>query len=366
MKFFLRLSSLLFLLPGMQEAAGQPIDTLRYSVTVNSSPDASSYFTNDHVWRGADGASSIDLGNGKVLWLFSDGFICRDSSGLRKNSRMIRNSIAIQDGYRLDPDRLKFHWDSAGGKPRDFFYRKGKTWFWTGHGAMIRDKLVVFLMEEKGVKTGLGFEAAGWYAVLISNPQEDPSRWKMKYIKGPETFGTIAGSAAVLTDGNYLYAYGALEPSTHEVFLLRWKLDEVYAGNFTHTEWWIDESWSSRNSATPVPKPLFIGGTEYSVHFDHRIGKYVQVQSFGFGEGKIGLRLSDRPEGKWSDLYLFYTPDYRGIKKPFMYSAKAHPEISADGFYVTYNVNSFDFEELIENHSIYFPRFLRVKIEKKE
>ncbi|MBD0288668.1 MAG: DUF4185 domain-containing protein, partial [Flavisolibacter sp.] len=238
--------------------------------------------------------------------------------------------------------------------------------FWTGHGVMIKDKLIVFLMKVHGIKTGLGFEAYGWCAVLISNPNDEPSQWKMKYMEGPETYGTIARSAAVLRDNNYLYAYGAVEPSTHEVYLLRWKLGDVYSGNLASPEWWVNERWAQRKKRNPIATPLFIGSTEYSVHYDPSLKKYIQIQSFGFGEGKIGLRLSDSLQGRWTEPYMFYTPEYPGVKKPFMYSVKAHPELHSDGIYVTYNVNSFDFSELIENQTIYFPKFILIKIRKKE
>jgi Domain of unknown function (DUF4185) len=279
---------------------------------------------------------------------------------------MIRNSIAIQNGYDLKTAPIKFYWDNFSKESQAFFHLPGKFWFWTGHGIMIEDKLIVFLMKEKGVKKGLGFEAFGWYAVLISNPNEEPSKWKMQYIESPETYGLIVGSAAVLKDEKYLYAYGAVEPATHEVYLLRWKLDKAYVGSIANPEWWIGGKWSERNKKTPIPEPLFIGSTEYSVHYDISLKKYIQIQSFGFGEAKIGIRMSDSLQGPWTEPYMFYTPEYPGVKKPLIYSAKSHPELHADGIYITYIVNSFDFAELTENQTIYFPKFIRIKIIKND
>ncbi|MBK9985225.1 MAG: hypothetical protein IPP15_23235 [Saprospiraceae bacterium] len=46
---------------------------------------------------------------------------------------------------------------------------------------------------------------------------------------GQRRLGTIAGSAAILKDDHYLYAFGAVEPTTHEVYLLRWDINEAYA-----------------------------------------------------------------------------------------------------------------------------------------
>lgn len=340
----------------------QSLDTSGYSITVTTSNETDNYFTTDLVWRGADGASSVDLENGKVLWLFSDSFICSDSSGDRNKSTIIRNSIAIQDGHDVKTARIKYYWDKSKKAPEAFFQTQGKFWFWTGNGIMVKDKLLIFLMKVHRVKKGIGYEAFGWYAVLVSNPLDEPSKWKMHFIEGGETFGTIAGSAAILNDSNYVYAFGAVEPATHEVYLLRWKMEDAYLGNLSHPEWWLNGKWAERNTKYPIPEPLFIGGTEYSVHYDTTLKKYIQIQSFGFGAGQIGIRMSDSIQGKWSEPYMFYTPQYPGVKKPFMYAAKAHPELKGDGVYVTYNVNSFDLGELIENQTLYFPRFILVKI----
>lgn len=344
----------------------QPFDTGRYSINVESNDVINNFFTNDPLWRGADGAASVDLGNGKVLWLFSDSFTSKDSSAHGKRTSMVRNSIAIQQGYDITNASLNYYWKRSKKKARDFFYLPGKHWFWTGHGVKLKDKLLIFLMKEHGTKKELGFEAVGWYAVLISNPNDDPAGWDMKYIEGPETFGTIAGSAAVLADEKYIYAYGAVEPATHEVYVLRWNLDDAYTGNLSNPLWWINGTWTERKTKEPVPEPLFIGATEYSVHYDSSLKKYIQVQAFGFGEASIGIRMSDNVTGPWTQPYMIYTPAYPGVKEPFMYSAKAHPELACDGIYITYNVNSFSFGELVTNQSIYFPKFIKLKILRKE
>jgi len=357
----MRYTSILILLLVSFRCMSQSIDTSRYRISVELSEEANRYFKNDGIWCGADGASSIDLGNNRILWLFSDGFICSDSTRSRKKSKMIRNSVAIQRGYDLKTSSITYYWDKSGKEAKPFFTLPGNYWAWTGHGVMLNDKLIIFLIKEHAIKDKLGFEACGWYMVLVSNPEDEPSEWKMKYVKGAETFGVIAG-AAVLKDSNYVYSFGAVEPDTHEGYLLRWKSEAVLAGDISKPEWCIDGKWIFRKSKDPVPKPLFTGGTEFSVHYDSLLRKYIQVQSFGFGEGTIELRMADSINGQWTKPLSFYKPEYPGVKKPFMYSAKSHPELKADGMYITYNVNSFDFGELIENQDIYFPKFILIKI----
>jgi hypothetical protein len=72
--------------------------------------------------------------------------------------------------------------------------------------------------------------------------------------------------------------------------------------------------------------------------------------------------MSDSLEGNWTEPHLVYKPEYPDVKKPFMYAARAHPELTGYGIYITYNVNSFDFAELTENNTIYFPKFITIKI----
>lgn len=361
MKFSLYLLIILF--PAISFA--QAIDTSVYEISVDTSKQYDHFFTHDPIWRGADGAASVDMGNGRVLWLFSDSFISLDSPFSRKKSVFVRNSVAIQQGYDIKTASLKFYWDRSGKKPKDLFWLPGKGWFWTGHGIMVKDKLLVFLMKEYRTKKGLGFEAKGWYAVLISNPDDDPSQWKMKYMEGPDTYGLIVGSAAVLKDEQFIYAFGAVEPATHEVYVLRWPVEKIYREDISSPEWWIDGQWIQRKTRLPVPAALFTGQTEFSVHYDPTLKKYLQFQSFGFGDAEIGLRMADSLQGPWTNPYILCKPTYPGVKQGFMYSVKAHPELKKGSIVITYNVNSFDFGELLNNQLIYFPGFVRVKITKK-
>jgi len=320
-----------------------------------------SLFTKDKIWRGADGAASIDLENAKILWLFSDTFIDTQATGKRSNSRMIRNSIAIQEGYELEEAKITFYHKGTRKKPKSFFELPGKTWFWTGHGTIINDKLILFLFEEQNRKTGIGFEAIGWYVAIIDNPFEDPLSWNIRYVKGIETFGVVVGSSAVLKDTDFIYAFGVTEPATHETYLLRMPVEKLIKGDITELEWWIDGNWRARNAEFPVPAPLFIGQTEFSVHFQQDLNQYIQIQTYGVGHASIGYRLADKPEGPWSDPVIFYKPHLES-QNDFVYSANAHPEITTDGILISYNVNTGNFGELVRNENIYFPKFIMMRL----
>lgn len=309
-------------------------------------------FTADKFWRGADGAASIDLENGKILWLFSDTFIDPHGKGKRSNSKMINNSIAIQEGNTLEKGKISFYHKGSQRKPKSFFELPGKTWFWTGHGILANDKLIIFLFEEKSIDTDPGFEAIGWYIAIIDNPFEHPLHWKINYVKGPDTFGVIVGSSAVLKDKNFIYAYGVTEPSSHEVYLLRLTINKIGEDDITEIEWWNEGNWITRKEKHPAPSPLFIGQTEFSVHYQADLQQYVQIQTYGFGAASIGYRLAEKLEGPWSEPVIFYQTQLKN-QQEFVYSANAHPEIASDGILVTYNINNGDFKELIKDEKIY-------------
>ena len=90
------------------------------------------------------------------------------------------------------------------------------------------------------------------------------------------SFGVIVGSSAILKDKEFIYAYGVTEPSSHEVYLLRFPIDEIVEGYIAGLEWWNEDSWTTRKEKNPAPSPLFIGQTEFSVHYQENLHQYVR------------------------------------------------------------------------------------------
>lgn len=348
----------IILAPGAYEAVtGQNSERLKFEAYELDN----SIFKADKYWRGADGAATIDLENGKILWLFSDTFVNPKGEGKRPGSVMINNTLAIQDGNDLQNSTLKFYWKGTNKKPKAFFELPGKTWFWTGHGTIVNGKLLIFLFEEKSTKEGLGFESVGWTLAVISNPNESPEEWVIKYVKAPETFGVIVGSSAVLKDDNYVYAYGVQEPGTHETYLLRFDINKISNGDLSIIEWWVGNDWKTGIKELPKSAVLFKSQTEFSVHYDDSLKKYIQIQTVGFGHSQLAYRIADKIQGPWSEPAVFYTPQLQ--EGEFNYSANAHPEIRTDGILVTYNVNNFDFGKLVNNENIYYPRLIKLKFQ---
>jgi hypothetical protein len=211
-------------------------------------PEADALFRSDPKWLGSDGAYSIDLGDGRVLWLFGDSFISTSFLNTRRIATMVRNTVAVQSGYDPSAASMAFYWRMESGKPRSFFPEDGQTWFWPGHGIRVGDKLVIFLVATRSTAEGIGFEHTGWRAVSISHPEQAPSEWQLEWLPTPENpFGLIVSGSVIRTDG-YLCAFSVQEPD-HTIHLVRWLKAQVMNQDLSRPQWWVGEmeGWVPQN-----------------------------------------------------------------------------------------------------------------------
>ncbi|MFZ5569006.1 MAG: DUF4185 domain-containing protein [Thermodesulfobacteriota bacterium] len=327
-------------------------------------PAADGLFRTDPHWLGGDGAGSIDLGNGRILWLFGDSLIEPLGRRGRDEATMVRNSIAIQRGY--DPTRagLHFFWGRRDAGPDDFFRSDEQgNWFWPGHGVSLGEKLLLFLMKI-GLRDDGFFEAVGWKAVLVENPHEAPSDWRLSWpAVSPNRIGVIVGSAAVVREGDYVIAYGARSAELHPVFLVRWRTDSARQGDLSAPQWFRSDTglWVGQKEFMKRPIPVFDGGQmEFSVHYDPRQQQYLQVQTMSFWNPDIVVRRGREVTGPWSRPLSLFQPPESGRKGLVVYAAKAHPELSGADLIMTYAVNTFEKADLHENADLYYPKFVKL------
>ena len=143
--------------------------------------EADRLFHRDPQWVGGDGASSVDLGNGRILWLFADSWIDPSGQGTREGARMVSNSVAIQTGTNPVDASIRFYWGSAAnGSPAAFVPDAGEERHWFGNGVRVGDRLLLFLNRVRSVPTGLDFESVGWAAWMVENPDAEPSAWRVR------------------------------------------------------------------------------------------------------------------------------------------------------------------------------------------
>ncbi len=327
--------------------------------------DAEKLFRSDPHWLGGDGASSVDLGGNRVLWLFGDSFVNTGCSKSRRDAAIVRNTIAIQEGYDPTKAVIRFYWNTHGPKPGSFFREEGKTWFWPGSAIMLKDRLLIFLMWIKPAKNDLGFEPCGWKAVLVTDPAKEPPSWRIRHVKSPQVKeDVIVGSGSALIIGDYLYAYSACWKD-NSVYLVRWPHRSAQNGDLLRIQWWAGPSsgWVEQTSKDLRPVPVFSDGQmEFTVHYEPRLKRFLQVQTLSFKDPCLSVRSSQTLVGPWSVPACVYSPPERATPSMLIYAGKSHPALQGAEMVFTYALNSTNEHMLLDDKSIYFPIVLKAWI----
>jgi len=340
-------------------------------------PEAERLFHQDPRWLGGDGALSIRLSDDRILWLFGDSFIATSNAHVRSESTLVRNTVAIQTGKDPRTASIAFGWgQEPDGSPAAFFPDRGEHFYWPGHGIRLDEgPLVIFLYAIVATPgKGLGFEPVGYAIAVIANADEPLQAWRprIKDAKA-DTFDAVPATAVVQANG-YVVAVAIRQEGTHAGALVRYPADALARGDLTKAEWWAGDArgWVPASMLGEDGPAIVLddAGSECSVHWDTRTGSFIHVTSYGFGATEIGMRTAPALTGPWSSPAIVYRPPESDAPRPFVYAAKAHPELvgpdPAD-LVITYATNSFEFADLLTEQgerTLYWPRFVVVWLSK--
>jgi hypothetical protein len=325
-------------------------------------PEADALFHRDARWLGADAAYSVALADARTLWLFGDTFVATSAANVRRESTMVRNTVAVQRGADPVTASIAFAWGQAeGGGPGSYLQETGERWYWPLHGIARGGAVTTFWLEE-APGGGLGFEAVGGRAIRTEDAAGDePRAWGWRDLELPTvSFGARIGASVLAFEG-HVYAYAVEEPGDHDVYLLRWSEQAFDAGELGAPQWW-DGGWVAHAEIEGAPAVVFADAqTEFSVSWEESRERFVLVQTEGFGGTTIGIRTAARPEGPWSERITVFRPPESDREGVLVYAAKAHPQLDGGaGLVVTYASNATGFGVLVADDTLYFPRFVRV------
>jgi hypothetical protein len=326
--------------------------------------EADRLFRRDLRWLGTDSASSVDLGGGRILWLFGNSWVDPRARGGRHQAQRVANTIAVQSGADPATADIDFYWgEAADGSPTGFFPSDGDDLLRPGHGVRLDDRLIIFLIRLR-MTWERGEEVVGWTAVMVSNPDADPAAWRVRFLTTEAIpFGLRVGYTGVLRHDDHVYAFGAMSPlASPPVYVARWPENVVHRGRLKRPEWWAGESfgWVPHSSSAQRWPVFEQGQPELAIHFDPQSEQFIAMQTLGQGAADIALRAAPSLEGPWSDAQLLYRPAEYYRQNVVITGVRAHPGLSGSEFVLTYNTSSARYIESLTDQTIYYPRFLRL------
>lgn len=390
------------------DAARVRVETASSSVSRDAFWDA--VFERREGWTGADCAGTVDLGDGRMLWLFGDSWIGSIRDGKRlPGARMVNNSIAVHAVDRLSPwtpaqpSAIHFYWgpnDAEGhptawaaptnGAAQDRASPRTREWLWTTGGGIVvpgpgnSRRLVVFFFRVQDNPRGRGvwkFSVVGTAMGIVDNIAEPVEHWKPRLIdvsfstasdrasKGRAPDEILWGMAAsrdpdeTNQNSSDVLVFGVRKVSPLDSALV---VARVPGQSIEHVETWRFYAGPHRwlpdaASATGVAHGLV---SEFSVeplkHGEQTT--WVLVQSEPFLGRRIFVRTAPDPTGPWSGRQIVYeVSDGDRNRSYFTYAAKGHAGLSRSGeLLVTYVVNSQRFSDLMTDTTIYHPKFIRL------
>lgn len=301
-------------------------------------------FTRSRGWTGADATYSVDLKNGKTLWMFGDTFIDQVSEDRSRPSfRLINNSLVLQS----ETEFTTYHGGTAVSPKAFAVPPEAGDWYWPGDATIAQGKIYLF-MHGFGNDTGGAWD---FYRtsidLLILNRETLAIESNTRLFDDP----SISWGAAIMEDETYTYVYGVLSNDAgKKLYVARTNADLT-----TTWEYFTGTTWSADPAAA---NSIFNDVSEqFSVFKDGSV-YYLLTQHNLFGK-EIYLYTATSPEGVFAEKRVVYcTPETGG--NIFTYNAFAHPHIYQDSLLVSYNINSLDYTDLLKSADNYRPYFVRI------
>lgn len=374
----------------------------------NSTPDIEwdAVFTRTEGWTGGDAAGTVDLGDGRTLWMFADSWIGGVAEGQHApGSHMVNNVIAVHGSSDLGKCRapdykdIKFHWgpDDDNGKPSAWIKPENpirKEWYWfNGSGCVIpgpygKDRLVMFLFKltDRGEEgSPWNFQGIGCAMAIVDNMNEPPEEWIVRQIQIPYSYQikpqsgdtvfriTNWGVSTYLPEQESfksperkLFIFGIDDTNPADKHLLLARVDPMDIEDLNKWEYYArDSDWSGKMEDAVSVADGLVSELSVDAYKENGRARLILIQSEPMFGHRILARTADKPEGPWSEPIAVYTvPGLDRGKEYFTYAAKGHLHLSCrDELLVTYIINSMDFWEAAGDASIYRPRFVRVPLD---
>lgn len=319
-----------------------------YDVAFNHYGDTSG------AWSGADSTYSAKLPGDRELWSFSDTLIGPvNPDGTRSPSTpFVNNSFVITkhghfsthiNGTPSDPASVV--------APSD-----ANAWYWSGDPIVSGTTLEIPYFEFH--RTGTGSFDFAWEKNVVA--RFDARTFQLLGVTDLPSSANIEWGSYEMPQGHWTYIYGVEDLGSVKYMHIARVAGRDLRGPwqyFTGSGWSSDEADSAR---------VMDGvGNEYSVT---RLGTgYVLItqDTTELFSTHVVAYFSCSPTGPFTGKTVVYTTPETGAfgsygnPNVFTYNPHAHPELSSGNqLLISYNVNTFDTNDLWADASIYRPRFV--------
>ncbi len=297
-------------------------------------------FRKTNGWVAGDGATSVPLSDGRVLWLFGDSHIDDYDAATRTIPCLfqVRNAAMLQDANSLGGWRTLL---GKGPGNRSLFQHPTdlKLWFWPVSGFQQGNAVYVYLtcLRKTGEGT-FGFEAVGHFWGKMKFPEMKV----IEYIPLPEFNGIDFGCGFVNDKSGFTFAFGNKQTlTTSDVYVARFKTENP-AGDWSY---WDGKAWGANiGNAAVIAK-----GASTSVNVCRITNNFLlTTSSFSVAcdqGNEILTSFSENPMGPFSPLKKIWTLDDTVEGHfPFFYLPVAHPEFinGKNELLVTYSINGYE------------------------
>jgi hypothetical protein len=310
-------------------------------------------FRQDRRWLGGDGAASVPLPSGDVLWLFGDSFVEPNGSGQRDRAILVANTMAIQHGRNPAVATMAFFWRLHKGLPAPYFPAAPGRRLWPTSAVAVGHKVLVALVESCCHDAALSFRITGSKLVLLEPTGADPLSWRVRQLViRQQRSGILLGVAALHVGGHgTLHALSPEDQPPHAVHVARLEQAAILAGKPIVPAWM--RSPEGHGEAILRQGQVELGlGRMASCWLVAMNGNVLGWQPLALGASHI---LGPWHKLAWQGLAI--TPP-QGL----LYALKVHPELQGAPLVFTYTSNSLDEKRLLADQAYYYPRFLRAKV----
>ena len=291
--------------------------------------------------------------------------------------RWVRNCIAISNLDAKTGWQIKYYWGpQTQGKPTAFFDSgTDKFWYWPLDGFMHQGSLYLALsmLKDKPGQGVFSFETIGVRLAKITNPWAEPLKWQIEYLKLAEGGSAWPGSSIAI-DGDYANFFTLdedVQRHQQHMLLTRVALTQLERPA-AHLEYLAkDNTWKAGLNRDDARIVMPSGSSEMSVRYHPALRQWVAVTGGGFLSDKIMVSTAAALQGPWSEPKAVcempeMNPNTAGYDRDtWGYAVKEHIEFATGNrLLVTYACNSFKFDKLLANMSIYRPQAVWIELPK--